>query len=501
MRTHEPGVESPSPPAPGRPRLSRADLIPLALLAGLAVALHGDILDQWWTHEDGLVLLFAIGREPWELLFRPAAWQELSSAGFFPLLPISFRLDYAIAGLSPRFAYGHQLASAFAGVAVLYTYLRGVADRVVSFGAAAAVLGAPLTALIVRQGMVRNYLEGLLLAGAALLFWRRQTRAGAAAAAGFWIAATLCKEAWILLPLFMLADSAARRETWRSIVRRALPLAIAGATYVVWRNWMLGSFGGYRHFPPLDELAQLPSVFWGNITLSTPPFWRAVWGGTVVVLGAVALARMRLRAALITVLAAAAATAPFIPVSSLFFFRYAFVATVALIALSAAASSLLPRAAGWLAIGSILVAALVGGRVVARAENANAHLMATVGRYLFTAPAGAPPLLTTTYGPHVEGIAALRKLLGRGEAPRVFLSNWVFILEEDLPPQVASVGPSGQIVVRPTADHRARIRAALAQFRPGDPLRRRSDQGRNECPVEVRTPGREAVERAHVALV
>ncbi|HEY0787316.1 MAG TPA: hypothetical protein VGE86_01640, partial [Thermoanaerobaculia bacterium] len=196
---------------PATAPLDAKDLAALALLALLAFVLHRDVLRQWWTHEDGLVLLFALGRSPLELLFRPAAWQELSTAGFFPLLPISFRLDYALAGLSPRFAYAHQLASALGAAALLYLYVRGFAGRVVSLLAAGAMIAAPLMSLIVRQGMVRNYIEGLFLTAAALLLWRRSTLAGATGAAALWVAAALCKEAWILAPLLMVADSIARR--------------------------------------------------------------------------------------------------------------------------------------------------------------------------------------------------------------------------------------------------------------------------------------------------
>lgn len=441
------------------------------MLALLCIALHRGILGQWWTHEDGIVLLFAIGREPLELLFRPEVWQELSSAGFFPLLTLSFRLDVAVAGLSPRFAYAHQLISLFAAATLFYCYLRGFADRVISTAASAALVAMPLTALIVRQGMVRNYIEGLLLSCAALLLWRRRTRGAIAGAAALWIAAALCKEAWILLPLVMLADSVARDERLRDIGSRALPLVAAAAIYVPWRTWMLGSGGGYGQLPSLASLSELPSVFWYVMTLSTPAFWKTVWGFSLLLLGVAALLAFRMRGVVVAALSLIAAAAPFAPVSDVFFSRYGFVMSVVVLGLAAAAASRTPRPIAWIAIGAILVAAVAGGRNVARDEAKRAGVMGSIGKYVFYAPPGAPPLLAPTYGLHIQGIAALRHLLGRGEPPRVYLSEWVFILEEDLPAEIATVDVSGPRIVRkPTAEFIARAQEPRERYRPHDPL-------------------------------
>jgi len=447
------------------------DFVPVAMLALLCIALHREILRQWWSHEDGIVLLFAIGRKPLELLFRPEVWQELSSAGFFPLLPLSFRLDVVLAGLSPRFAYAHQLLSLFVAATLFYFFIRGFADRVISTAASAALVAMPLTALIVRQGMVRNYLEGLLLSCAALLLWRRKTRGAVAGAALLWIAATLCKEAWLLLPLIMAADSVARGERLRDIGMRGLPLVAAAAIYVPWRTWMLGSSGGYRTFPSLASLSELPSVFWNAMTLSTPAAWRTVWGLSLILLAAAAALAFRQRGALVGALSLTAAAAPFVPVSDLFFSRYGFVMAVVILGLAAGAASRARRPVAWLAMGAILGAAAAGGYNEARSETRVSRVMGTIGKYVFFAPEGALPLLAPTYGPHVEGIMALRHLLGRGEPPRVFLSEWAFILEDDLPAEIATVDASGpRIVKKPTADFIERSREAAEQYRPSDPL-------------------------------
>lgn len=447
------------------------DFFPVAMLALLCIALHREILRQWWPHEDGIVLVFAIGRKPLELLFRPEVWQELSSAGFFPLLPLSFRLDVFLAGLSPRFAYAHQLLSLFVAATLFYFFLRGFADRVISTAASAALVAMPLTALIVRQGMVRNYIEGLLLSCAALLLWRGKMRGAVAGAAVLWIAAALCKEAWILLPLIMAADSVARGERLRDIGSRGLPLLAAAAIYVPWRTWMLGSSGGYRTFPSLASLSELPSVFWNAMTLSTPLVWRTVWEISLILLAAAAVLALRRRGAAVAALSLIAAAAPFVPVSDLFFFRYGFVMAVVILGLAAGAASRVRRPTAWLAMGAILGAAAAGGHNVARSETQVSSVMGTIGKYVFFAPQGALPLLAPTYGPHVEGIMALRHLLGRGEPPRVFLSEWAFILEDDLPTEIATVDASGpSIVKKPTADFIEELREVAARHRPNDPL-------------------------------
>jgi hypothetical protein len=121
-------------------------------------------------------------------------------------------------------------------------------------------------------------------------------------------------------------------------------------------------------------------------------------------------------------------------------------------------------------MAAIFVAALVGGRAVARSESSQAQLMGAAGRYIFTAAPDAPPLLSGTYGPHAEGIVALRRFLGRGEAPRVFLSDWALILEDDVPSHVAVPTRAGTISTRPLSDFAARLGRARSQYRPADPL-------------------------------
>ena len=451
--------------------LGRMDTLPVGLLAILCIVLHGEILNQWWPHEDGIHLFFAIGREPLELLFRPEIWQQLSSAGFYPFLPLSFRLDVALAGLSPRFAYGHQLLSLFVAATLFYFFIRGFADRVISTAASAALVAMPLTALLVRQGMVRNYIEGLLFSCAALLLWRRKTRGAIAVAAALWIAAALCKEAWLLLPLIMAADSVARGERLRDIGRRALPLVTAAAIYIPWRTWMLGSSGGYRSFPSLASLSELPSVFWYVMTLSTPAFWAKVWGLSLIFIGGAAVLLFRWRGGVVAALSLTAAAAPFVPISDLFFARYGFVMSVVILGLAAAVSARISRPIAWVVISAILIAAVTGGYNVARSETHVSGIMAVIGKYIFYAPQEAPPLLAPTYGPHVEGIIALRRLLGRGEPPRVFLSEWPFILEDDLPAEIATVDVSGpRIVKKPTAHYVESTREAAERYRPNDPL-------------------------------
>jgi len=190
----------------------------------------------------------------------PGVYQAFSKAFFFPGLLLSFDLDRLLFGLAPAAFYVHQLAALALGAFLLHLLLRRWMGALWSLLGALLFLAGPPLANVAPQLGVRHYLDGFVLALAALLLFRHAVDGGGAAfdaaAALSAFLAMACKEIYVpvvLLALVLPAGTFARR------LRHAFPLLAAAAAYVGWRQVMLSGYaGGYTGSTPgAGELVRL----------------------------------------------------------------------------------------------------------------------------------------------------------------------------------------------------------------------------------------------------
>lgn len=301
------------PRASASPRPLLADAWLAAALVLLVGALFRHITGDFWRGDDPAIVLHALQSPGLSAFFDPADWHKLSPSNLTPWLTLSFKLDLALAGVSPKAFYLHQLVSA--GLASLAAYWLGRqwlppawAALIVALG----LLGAP-TAAVVDQLMTRHYLEGLLLALLALLAWVQAQRRGsmgwALAGAAAYALATTAKEVYVPLVLLlpwlerpMAGHAPANAARWWL---RLLPFVAVAAAYVVWRRHMLGSpVGGYGEAQSVLSAAAL--LAWGKALADLPSTWfgAAGWAALALwllaaALGLQALATRRRRGAAI----------------------------------------------------------------------------------------------------------------------------------------------------------------------------------------------------------
>lgn len=357
-------IEAPDAPEDAGPRAGRATLVALAL-AALTFGLYGGALGLWWTFEDPAILLHGQIHESWSTLFVPAVYQAYNRISFTPGLILSFAADRWLVGYRPAFFYVHQLLALALAAFLFERLLRPSLGRTWSFLAAALFLaGAPLAGVAGWLG-VRHYVDGLVLALASILCFRRSLSSMALgwpiASTAFYLGAVACKEIYapVVLVVLVLPDGGLGRR-----VLRAVPLAVAAVTYAIWRQFMLGGyFGGYAQ-RRLDALELLRLA--GRLAAQTG---KSVFGAetTAATLAIVAVALALLAAAarggaatLLRVTAcAAAALVPILPVGDSFEARYALVPWMFAAAGVGWAAAVWSRGPARAAAGAILVLLVV----------------------------------------------------------------------------------------------------------------------------------------------
>ncbi len=219
--------------------------------------LYSNALGNWWGYDDTQILKHALRYSPLEYFFVPDAWRALIAYSLTPWLSLSYDVDNALYGLSPRGFYAHNLLTIALCAWMLYLIAREwVGAWFAAGGAALFLVGSPV-AVASQQLMVRHYADGLLFYLFAL--WLvlcglrlRQPRYGVLAGVAFLIAAT-AKEVYLPLGFvpFMLPLG-----HWRQRLVVAWPLLLVMLLYVPWRWYMLGDVvGGYT---PIGTLTDLP---------------------------------------------------------------------------------------------------------------------------------------------------------------------------------------------------------------------------------------------------
>lgn len=419
--------------APAEPRPERAaslrTFVPVFLLLSFVFLMHLPALGGWWTSDDPQVLLQAVRTTPFEVLFDADSWRVLSTSSFTPLVTLSFEADLALFGLEPLFFYQHQILAICLIALLSFLLLERLCGRILAALVAAAAAVSPAMAIGATTLMVRHYLEGLALALAALLAIRlldpALRRVGRAyVPALLYLFAMLAKEVFAPLPLLFIADLRSRGATWRAVAMRLIPSALAAAIYVAWRSAMLGSGGGYGSVVDLRDLVSLPARLGAIVAPHLAPwvFWTLVVAALV---AAIVGARRAPRLATLWLAATAVALfIPLVPVAGELQARYAIVPAFAAVLLIGAALAFLPRRVA-IAIGAALLAASsISGRLAHRELERSTRAMVAEGRYVWSAPSSAPPLLAGSPAWYLEGLRDLRAHRQEGDAPLYFLSRY-----------------------------------------------------------------------------
>ena len=475
---------------------SRAILAVAALIV-LTIILHGGATGGWWLSDDPQVLLHAMTETPATVLFSPPAWRYLSTSSFTPLVTISFDLDLALAGLSPRFFYLHQIGAIALAAVLLFFLLKDRERTLAAWTGAAIFIASPATVLAARGLMVRHYVEGLVFALIALLLWRAVHRAEdvrfrgllSSLAAVAYLLAMLAKEFYAPLPLIMIWQARAAGASWRMLMTHLLPSAFSAALYIVWRTWMLGSGGGYGESPEVSEMAMLPVTLWTAMTGRESAFLSA----GIAAAGAVALAaafRHRTRSTAGFLLAAGVFV--FLPLAALaasFEPRYAFAGT-AVFAAAAALAACARDDRRFLAIPfSLLILLLAAGVNERRAIEHSSRATVAEGRYVWSQPGSAPPILATSPGWYLAGLESIRRIETGAASPAYFLSTDAIVLS-DLPADrfVRSVWGTTDVIPLDGPTKQA-IAKSRASFVPDAPLEVLLERRRNDIAWKVGPAG------------
>lgn len=423
---------------------ARSAAIALMLVLIAAFVTHAGAVGGWWLNDDPQVLLHALQNSPAEVLFQPEQWQVLSSSNFTPLVTLSFDLDLSLAGMRPRAFYLHQIASISLVLGLLFFVLRRFTGDGLAALAAVGVAVAPASIHAARSLMVRHYVEGLAIALLAILIWDSGSSAKANGnrvvhqwplgwrewATGFlYLLAMLGKEVLIPLPLLLVGVSRFRGDAWRRVAIRITPVAFAAVVYLVWRLAMLGSAGGYQStLDPKSAAAILVQQMATPLPSSARILALIPIG---ILIGMAAPVRGWTVIKMIGV-AAAVVLLPLIPIAASLDVRHTLVPTVMLIAVAAVLASWVrsPRSLGVAALLALVVLSLTAGRLEANRLSDWSRLMIAEGRYLWFRAQGSSPLLAWSPEWYLEGLAELRRELGRGEGPFYVNSPHALLMPE-----------------------------------------------------------------------
>ena len=274
-------------------------------LATAVFALHGSALDAYWRYDDGAHLSTAARYSPWQYFFLPELVQGVSGgAHITPWNIFFYDVNLSLFGLRPAPFYAHQLLVIWLAAIATFALLRlWIASLPALIGALLFLIGAPTT-YVAQQLMTGHYAAGLLFSLCALYAYvvalRAESWRWAAAATLFYALAVNCKE--IYVPLIGILPFLPDRD-WRTRLKFASPLLLAGVAYAGWRVIVLGSLiGGYRPNAATYDIVQVAS---GLAKLPQMPFTHSAIG-TAALIGVVlallwALKNRRINAGLLLV--------------------------------------------------------------------------------------------------------------------------------------------------------------------------------------------------------
>lgn len=411
-------------------------------LVGVSIISHASALGGWWLYDDPQLLLHAIKVSAIDALSNPSRYQQLATHTFTPLLPLSFKVDLAIAEVRPGFHYAHQAVALTIGGLLLFALLRRYVAVRFAFCGAAMFLASWPAVYAARTLMIRHYVEGLVFALVALIaFSHRTVRAGETltrrdrlmldgAAAFFYFLAMLEKELYAPIPLFFVLQSRANGETWGLTLRRLIAPSLAAVLFLAWRTYMLGSFGGFTDMPSLASLAKLPLMI-GRQLAGPGVVWGWMLGAAVLISVAFAIRRMPRGSAATVGVALIVGLLPVVTLAENFEWRYVFAIAVIVASLAALAFD---RCAVEARNSEKLAFAFVAAFVVAaqfqqRAYDAMTARSRAEGEYVYEEPSEARHLVATATSWYLAGLAEIRQLEQRPPAPSFSCSTLPLVLD------------------------------------------------------------------------
>ncbi len=219
-------------------------IIPV-ILVSYSVFHFRKVLDLWWTYDDPFILHLSITQSIVRFFYDPAVYHKLTVVNFTPLLPLSFWMDYCLAGTKPFIFYLHQIFLLGYITFAIYWLLKRW-NLLAACCAAALFLFSGPAAASAHLLMTRHYLEGacFCLTAMLLLLSPGVSLARAWLAALAYLLACLCKEVYIPVVLavpFLISGP------WPRRLRISSPLLLMLCLYIPWRFYMLSGngLGGY----------------------------------------------------------------------------------------------------------------------------------------------------------------------------------------------------------------------------------------------------------------
>lgn len=200
------------------------------------------------------LLLTGMMFSPWDYYTNPILYKFISPSNLTPGLTLTLDIDYELFGLDVKYYRLHQILSASILLVLGYVLMSRLSGSKWVAGFIAALLFlTPTTNAILRPLATRHYIEGgifALLAIFTILHFikHRQWRWLGLSALCYAIAMSY-KEVYVPLPAILFFLRPWTSETlFKNLYKSSLlmiPYAIVLGLYLLWRQYMLGSFGGY----------------------------------------------------------------------------------------------------------------------------------------------------------------------------------------------------------------------------------------------------------------
>jgi hypothetical protein len=270
--------------------------IALSLACLLAALLILNIKTIHWPFgiiDSPIILAQAIAYSPIEYLTSPHKYQFLTYNNFTPWVTLSWDIDYSFFQVDPLGYRVHHLVSLAIMVALIYLILYRATGSILNTSIfCLAILTLPATFSVVDDIINRHYLEGMIFC--LLSFFCAQTYSRGSSPA--WLALSVlsyglsmtAKEVFIPLPgiIFFLYPGSFKRR-----VLLSLPYAVVLFSYLAWRMYMLGGYGGYTGgITILNVLEQEGALTLITLQLLTTTFFSPVAASIMLALLGVLLA-------------------------------------------------------------------------------------------------------------------------------------------------------------------------------------------------------------------
>jgi len=426
-------------------------LAPVLALVIVATVVHATALSGFWLYDDPSLLIEAIRQPAGAVLFNPAEYTHLQTTTFTPLLILSFKFDLLIQGLRPEIFYAHQIIAITIAALLLYFLLRRWVSDIYAAVGAAVLLTTWAAVYAARTLMIRHYVEGLVLALAALLAWGRGRR-WTILAAFFYLLAMLSKEVYATLPLFFICQSIYAERVagggWRvgQVARDLIAPASAAIVFLAWRWYMTGLIGTYATIGPKPRFGTLPLTLWSHLTGPAPLWARIAWALCIAVALAVFLWRYRLVALGFLALSLFAMLLPVAMLAANFEWRYSF----AFVAFTVAILTLALGMSGKRWAIAVLAVLLVTTAITSFSQRRYYEQLTRTGieqegRYVWTQPKNAPAIAAKSPGWYLGGLSWLRRYEHRGESPPAVFSRYAITVAMIDPARIVTVS-DGKIV-------------------------------------------------------